>query len=78
MIRSMWKLVSLILAIIAFLVVGVTELLGGEELVWAVGKAVASFFVCWFVLGYLGNMLTAVLERQDVIGASGAGVDEKG
>ena len=78
MVASIWKLISLFLALGAFLAVGVICLMAGEDLVWAVGKAVASFFGCWFVFGFLGNVLLSVLERQEVATPTGASLDEKG
>ena len=78
MVKPVWKMMSLFLALGAFLGVGINELLGGEDLVWAVGKAVGAFFACWIVLGTLGNALTAVLNRQETQPATGAKLDEKG
>jgi hypothetical protein len=77
-IKPVWKMISLFLALAVFLGVGVVELLGGEELLWVVGKAVASFFACWIVLGTLGNMLLAVLNRQEAEPVTGVTLDEKG
>ena len=78
MIGPVWKMISLFLSLAAFLAVGVVEFLGGEEPVWAVGKAVASFFACWIVLGVLGNMLLTVLNRQEAGPGTGTSLDEKG
>lgn len=78
MVKPVWKMISLFLALGAFLGVGINELVGGEELVWAVGKAVAAFLVSWIVLGTLGNVLSVVLNRQEIEPATAAKLDEKG
>ncbi len=44
MVKPVWNVISLFLALGAFLGVGINEVVGGEDLVWAVGKAVAAFF----------------------------------
>ncbi len=62
MIKPMWKLISVILALGVFLVVGITNVTSGEELIWTVGKSIAAFFVSWIVLNHLGGMLLAVLD----------------
>jgi len=77
-VTPVWKMISLFLSLGAFLSVGINEILGGEELVWAVGKAVAAFFASWIVLGTLGNVLLAVLNRQEAEPVSGRKLDEKG
>jgi hypothetical protein len=78
LVKPVWKMISLFLALGAFLGVGINELVGGEELVWAVGKAVAAFLVSWIVLGTLGNVLSVVLNRQEIEPATAAKLDEKG
>lgn len=78
MVKPVWKMISLFLALGAFLGVGINELVGGEELVWAVGKAVAAFLVSWIVLGTLGNVMSVVLNRQEIEPATAAKLDEKG
>ena len=78
MLKPVWKMISLFLALGAFLGVALNELIGGEEMVWAVGKAVAAFFVSWIVLGTLGNLLSAVLNRREAEPMTGAKVDGKG
>lgn len=45
-----------------FMAVGVLALTSGEDLVWAVGKAVGVFLVSRLVLGYLGGLLLAVAK----------------
>lgn len=65
MVGPVWKLLSVFLALAVFIATGVVLLCAGEELIWAVGKAVASFIVCWIILAQLGNILTFVVERQD-------------
>lgn len=64
MVAPVWKLISLILALAIFLAVGVLMVLSGEEILWVVLKAVGAFFVSWIVLGYMGNMLFAVVTKQ--------------
>ncbi len=66
MVLAVWKTISLLLALFAFIVVGVLAVLAGEDLLWATGKAIGSFIACWIVIGCLGNILRAVMERQDV------------
>ncbi|MCX8052928.1 MAG: hypothetical protein N3B12_03900 [Armatimonadetes bacterium] len=78
MVKPVWKMMSLFLALGAFLGVGINEIVAGEELVWAVGKAVAAFFGSWIVLGMLGNALMAVLNRQEVEQAPEVKPSEKG
>lgn len=65
MLSAIWKVISLILGLGAFLTVGTMALMNGEELIWAVGKAVIGFFVCWIVFGYLGGMLLAISGRSN-------------
>jgi hypothetical protein len=65
MIKPMWKLISLILALGVFLVVGIANLTSSEELIWTVGKSIAAFFVSWIILNHLGAMLLAILEKPD-------------
>jgi hypothetical protein len=65
MVAPVWKLISLILALAVFLVIGVLTLLSGEELLWVVLKSIGSFFISWIVLGFLGNMLFAVVDKQE-------------
>jgi hypothetical protein len=77
-VEPVWKMISLFLALGAFVGVAINEIVGGEDLVWAVGKAVGAFFACWIVLGTLGNVLTAVLNRQETQPVTGAKLDEKG
>jgi len=65
MIRGVWKMCSLFLSLGAFLAVGAAVIDAGEELVWAVGKSVGSFVICWMVLNQLGAILFALVERQE-------------
>lgn len=65
MVKPMWRLVSVFLALAAFLGVGVVTLIAGEELVWVAAKSVVSFFICWIVLGQLGHVLCVVVEKQE-------------
>lgn len=65
MIKPMWKLISLILSLGVFLAVGIANLVGGEELIWTVGKSIAAFFVSWTILNHLGAMLLAILEKPE-------------
>jgi divalent metal cation (Fe/Co/Zn/Cd) transporter len=65
MIKPMWRLIGLILSLGVFLAAGIANLVGGEELIWVVGKAIAAFFVSWVILNHLGAMLLAVLERPE-------------
>ena len=61
MVQPVWKLISLLLGLVVFLGVGMALWVSGEDLIWIVGKSIGSFFVCWIVLGQLGNMLMAVM-----------------
>lgn len=65
MLKAVWKMVSLFLALAGFLTVGVVSLLANEELIWVVGKAFVAFLGCWIVLKNLGAMLFYLLEKQD-------------
>lgn len=65
MIKQVWKLISLILALGVFLAAGIANFVGGEELVWLVGKSVAAFFVSWIILSHLGAMLLSLFEKHD-------------
>ena len=65
MIGPVWKLISLFLALGTFLVVGIYNISSGEDLMWAVLKSGGAFLILWIVLGQLGNMLLAVLGRQE-------------
>ena len=65
MIGPVWKMISLFLALGTFLVVGIYNISSGEDLMWAVLKAGGAFLISWIVLGQLGNMLLAVLGRQE-------------
>ncbi|MCE5314745.1 MAG: hypothetical protein ABFD49_03205 [Armatimonadota bacterium] len=64
MVQPVWKLISLVLGLVMFLSVGAALWLAGEDLIWIVAKSIGSFFVCWIVLGYLGNMLIAVMKNS--------------
>lgn len=64
MLSAVWKTISLFFALAAFLVVGVNALMTGEDLIWAVAKAVGSFVGCWIVMGCLGSALVTVVERS--------------
>ncbi|MCE5198777.1 MAG: hypothetical protein ABFD54_10465 [Armatimonadota bacterium] len=65
MIQPVWKLISLLVGLGVFLAVGVSVWLAEEDLVWVIGKAIGSFFICWIVLGQMGGMLLSVLGKQD-------------
>jgi hypothetical protein len=66
MVLAVWKTISLLLALSAFIIVGVMSVLSDEDLLWATGKAIGSFVACWVVIGFLGNILRAVMDRHDV------------
>ena len=66
MVKPVWKLLSIFLALAVFIGTGAVLLCNGEELIWVVGKAVGSFAVCWIILVQLGNVLTFVVERQEI------------
>ena len=79
MVKPVWKLLSIFLALSVFIATGAVLLFNGEELIWAVGKAVGSFVVCWIILVQLGNVLTFVVERQEIEYVDNAAVsNEKG
>ncbi len=54
------------LGLAAFLVVAVISFSNGEELIWVVGKALACFFICWFVMGYLGNVMIGLVVPEEL------------
>lgn len=60
--RAVLKMISLFLALAAFLAVGVNALYSGEELIWAVGKAMVTFIICWLVIGWLAGLLSMSVE----------------
>lgn len=60
-----WRLISLLLSTAIFLVVGGTQLAGGEDPTWALGKAMVAFLVGWFLLGQFGAVLCAVTQKND-------------
>lgn len=64
-IGPMWKLISLLLAVTIFLVVGGTLLTGGEEPMWAATKAMGAFLAAWFLLSQLGGILCTVADRRE-------------
>lgn len=70
--RAVMKMMSLFLALGVFLVVGIQALMSGEELIWAVGKALVSFIVCWVVIGFLAGLLSMSVEGADYAAKSPA------
>ena len=58
-------MISLFLALGVFLSVGVNALMNGEELIWAVGKALVAFIVCYIVIGWLAGVLSMSVEGAD-------------
>lgn len=63
--RPVLKTVNVLLALAAFLVVGVLSVLRGEEAIWVVGKAAGSFVICWVVLGWLAGLLSYGIEGDE-------------
>ena len=61
----MWRLISLLLAAGIFLAVGGTQLAGGEDPTWALGKAMVAFLAAWFLLGQFGAVLCTVAQKKD-------------
>lgn len=77
--RAVLKMISLFLALGAFLAVGVNALMNGEELIWAVGKAMVTFIGCWVVIGWLAGLLSMSVEGiQEVPKAQVSSVKKKG
>lgn len=73
--KAVLKVVNLFLALAAFLTVAAILLVGGEEPVWAVGKAIVCFIACWTVVGYLASMLSLAVEgpqEQPDLGSTSA------
>jgi hypothetical protein len=60
--RAVLKMISLFLCLAAFLAVGGNALYTGEELIWAVGKAMITFIICWLVIGWLAGLLSMSVE----------------
>lgn len=60
--RAVLKMISLFLALAAFLAVGGNALYTGEELIWAVGKAMVTFIICWMIIGWLAGLLSMSVE----------------
>lgn|GEM_PF-1409166 len=71
MISVTWKIISFVLALVLFCVVGARGIFTGDELIWSVLRAIGAFVVCWFTLGQLGNLLVFVVGRQEMVGTSG-------
>lgn len=65
MLRPVLKMMSLFLALGVFLFVGGHALMDGEELIWAVGKAVVSFIICWIVISWFAGLLTMSVESAE-------------
>ena len=62
MVKAIWKTISLLMGLIAFIVVGAISQTDGEEPVWTVVRAFAAFVICWIVMGNLGNYLIDLTE----------------
>lgn len=60
--RAVLKMISLFLALAVFLAVGINSLMMGEELIWAVGKAMVTFMICWIVIGWLAGLISMSVE----------------
>jgi hypothetical protein len=60
----LWRIISLVMGLIAFLGVGGVSLTNGENLMWSAIKSVGSFVACWIVMGYLGHILEGILAKQ--------------
>ncbi len=65
MLRPVLKMMSLFLSLGVFLFVGVHSLMTGEELIWAVGKAVVSFIICWIVVSWFAGLLSLSVEGPE-------------
>lgn len=65
MLAAVWRVIGLFMALAAFLTAGGSALIAGEELLWAVAKAIGAFIVCWIIMTRLGIVLQAVVEKQD-------------
>lgn len=64
-VKAVMKMLNTFLCLAAFLAVGAISLSAGEELIWAVGKALVSFTACWIVLGWLAGLLLASIETAE-------------
>ncbi len=56
------KLINLLLALTAFLIVGATSVSSGEDLLWSVVRAIGAFVICWIALSFLSNLLLSVMD----------------
>jgi hypothetical protein len=56
LLKAALKIINLFLALAAFLVVGCNSLYNGEELIWAVLKAVVTFAVCWLLINWFAGL----------------------
>ncbi len=65
MVEPVWKIISIFLALGAFLVTGGISLHSGQELIWVALKSVGAFFVCWIILCQLGAMLFMVIDKSN-------------
>ena len=62
MVKAIWKTISLLMGLIAFVVVGTISQTDGEEPLWIVARAFGAFVICWIVMGNLGNYLIDLTE----------------
>jgi hypothetical protein len=64
MIEPLWKILSLLMSLLAFTVVGYVNLTNGSDLLWVAIRCVVTFVVCWFILSNLGGVLSALLPSD--------------
>jgi len=77
-VKAVLKMINVFLGLGAFLAVGAMSLAAGEELIWAVGKAIAVFMACWVILGWFAGLLSNSVEETRNIPEDPDAQSEKG
>jgi len=63
--REFWRLISLLVCIVGFLLVGTVMLCRGESLLTAALTAIAAFAVLWIAQGFLRALLDLAAGTED-------------
>ncbi|MFQ3548293.1 MAG: hypothetical protein SNJ70_00905 [Armatimonadota bacterium] len=62
---KIWALIKYLLSMATFLLVGIFCLLTGEELLIVVVKAIASYIISTLILGFVGSIFFALMEKNE-------------
>lgn len=65
LLKPVLKMMSLFLSLGVFLFVGAHALMNGEELIWAVVKALVAFIICWIVINWFAGLLSLSVESAE-------------